>query len=54
MASRHPETGYVTDRFGDGAIDFIKQNKQKPFFSLCFVYGLPTDHYMPKKKTWQN
>jgi arylsulfatase A-like enzyme len=27
-----PETGYVTDRFGQGAVEFIEQNKDRPFF----------------------
>ncbi|MEX1114730.1 MAG: sulfatase-like hydrolase/transferase [Akkermansiaceae bacterium] len=27
-----PEKGYVTDRIGQGACDFIKANKEKPFF----------------------
>lgn len=27
-----PETGYVTDRFGQGAVKFIEQNKDQPFF----------------------
>ncbi|MGI9455239.1 MAG: sulfatase-like hydrolase/transferase [Aeoliella sp.] len=27
-----PETGYVTDRFGQGAVDFIELNKDEPFF----------------------
>jgi arylsulfatase A-like enzyme len=27
-----PETGYVTDRFGERAVHFIEQNRDKPFF----------------------
>ncbi len=27
-----PETGYVTDRFGEGAIEFIKAHRDRPFF----------------------
>ena len=43
------EEGYVTDRFGDAACRFIKENKEKPFF-LFVSFTAPHGPLQPKKE----
>ena len=42
-----PEGGYTTDRIGDGACDFIRSNKSKPFF-LFVAFTSPHGPLQPK------
>jgi arylsulfatase A-like enzyme len=42
-----PEGGYTTDRIGDGACDFIRSNKSKPFF-LFVAFTTPHGPLQPK------
>ena len=42
-----PEGGYTTDRIGDGACDFIRSNKGKPFF-LFVSFTTPHGPLQPK------
>ncbi|MCW1921812.1 sulfatase [Luteolibacter arcticus] len=42
-----PEGGYTTDRIGDGACDFIRSNKEKPFF-LFVAFTTPHGPLQPK------
>lgn len=42
-----PEGGYTTDRIGDGACDFIRSNKDKPFF-LFVAFTSPHGPLQPK------
>lgn len=42
-----PEGGYTTDRIGDGACDFIRSNKSKPFF-LFVSFTSPHGPLQPK------
>lgn len=44
-----PEEGYVTDRLGDAACDFINGNKEKPFY-LFVSFTSPHDPLEPKKE----
>lgn len=44
-----PEEGYVTDRFGDAAVRFIKKNKDKPFY-LFVSFTAPHGPNQPNKK----
>jgi arylsulfatase A-like enzyme len=44
-----PENGYVTDRFGDAACDFIKKNKANPFY-LFVSFTAPHGPLQPNKK----
>lgn len=41
------EGGYTTDRIGDGACDFIRSNKEKPFF-LFVAFTSPHGPLQPK------
>ncbi|WP_339731960.1 arylsulfatase [uncultured Gimesia sp.] len=44
--------GYITDVLTDKAIDFIKQNKDQPFF--CYVpYNAPHSPWIVPEKYWQ-
>jgi arylsulfatase A-like enzyme len=42
-----PEGGYTTDRIGDGACDFIRSHKEKPFF-LFVSFTTPHGPLQPK------
>ena len=42
-----PEGGYTTDRIGDGACDFIRSHKEKPFF-LFVAFTSPHGPLQPK------
>ncbi len=42
-----PEVGYVTDRIGDGAIEFIRESAGKPFF-LFVSFTAPHGPLQPK------
>ena len=42
-----PEVGYVTDRFGDGAVKFITENKDKPFY-LFVSFTTPHGPLQPR------
>ncbi len=44
-----PESGYVTDRFGDAACRFITKNKDKPFY-LFVSFTAPHGPLQPKKE----
>ena len=43
-----PEEGYVTDRFGDAACDFIRENRDRPFF-LFVSFTAPHGPMHPRK-----
>ena len=43
------EEGYVTDRFGDAAVKFIKENKAEPFY-LFVSFTAPHSPNQPNKK----
>lgn len=47
-----PEGGYTTDRIGDGACDFIRANKEKPFF-LFVAFTAPHAPLQPKPEVLQ-
>lgn len=42
--------GYLTDRLGDKAVDFIKKNKEKPFF----IYWAPNAVHSPMEATTED
>ncbi len=44
-----PEGGYTTDRIGDGACRFIKENRDEPFF-LFVSFTAPHGPLQPKQK----
>lgn len=44
-----PESGYVTDRFGDGACKFIEENKDNPFY-LFVSFTAPHAPNQPDKE----
>jgi len=46
-----PESGYVTDRLGDAACDFIEQNKQGPFY-LFVSFTAPHGPLEPRKGSY--
>lgn len=46
------EEGYVTDRFGDAACRFIRENKEKPFY-LFVSFTSPHGPLQPKKEDLQ-
>ncbi len=43
-----PEDGYVTDRLGDGACDFIRENKSRPFY-LFVSFTAPHSPNQPRE-----
>ena len=45
------ETGYVTDRLGDAACDFIKENKDHPFY-LFVSFTAPHGPLQPRKSSY--
>ena len=45
------ETGYVTDRLGDAACEFIKENKDKPFY-LFVSFTAPHGPLQPRKSSY--
>jgi len=47
-----PEDGYVTDRFGDAACRFIREQKEKPFF-LFVSFTAPHGPLQPKESDFQ-
>ena len=47
-----PEGGYTTDRIGDGACDFIRSHKDKPFF-LFVAFTTPHGPLQPKPEDLQ-
>lgn len=44
-----PETGYVTDRFGDAACQFIRRNKAEPFY-LFVSFTSPHGPLQPREE----
>jgi arylsulfatase A-like enzyme len=46
-----PESGYVTDRLGDAACDFIEANKEEPFY-LFVSFTAPHGPLEPRKSSY--
>ena len=47
-----PESGYVTDRFGDAAVRFVNENRDRPFF-LFVSFTAPHGPLQPRKSDLQ-
>ncbi len=48
---RLPEGGYVTDRLGDAAVAFVRENADRPFF-LFLSFTAPHGPLQPAKRHW--